>query len=430
MTTTRRTFAPAAGGVPRSTPRHRRRKAPLLQRPATLALPLVAVGAATLAPWHRATPRAATTALTATLADATAPSGSDPGAVVGFGDAGSHGAPGTASGSVVGIARTPSGTGYWVATASGAVVGFGDAAGYGSLAGTALHSPIVGIAATPSGHGYWLVASDGGVFSFGDAGFHGSLGDLVLKSPITGIASTPSGAGYWLVAGDGGVFSFGDAGFHGSLGDQRLASPIVGMAATGSGSGYWLVAGDGGVFSFGDATFHGSLAGQRLARPVTAIAASPTGAGYWLASADGGVFAFGDALYNGSLSAEPASTAVVAIAPGTDDGGYWLATAPTPTAPSHTVTASSTGGTDLGAFTVTCYDNSGTTASGAHTSTATVAVDPSVIPLGTHIEIQGVGERIAQDTGGAVRGRHVDIWEPSAAACDQWGVQTREVSRL
>jgi N-acetylmuramoyl-L-alanine amidase len=85
-------------------------------------------------------------------------------------------------------------------------------------------------------------------------------------------------------------------------------------------------------------------------------------------------------------------------------------------------------GRSLGVFVITCYDLTGRTASGAGTSMATVAVDPSVIPLGTGINIQGVGIRVAQDTGGAIRGHRLDLWEPSYAACMAWGVQSRQVS--
>ena len=53
---------------------------------------------------------------------------------------------------------------------------------------------------------------------------------------------------------------------------------------------------------------------------------------------------------------------------------------------------------------------SGITASGAPTEVGTtIAVDPTVIPLGTTVYIEGVGFRTAQDTGGAVKGQHVDI---------------------
>jgi 3D (Asp-Asp-Asp) domain-containing protein len=81
----------------------------------------------------------------------------------------------------------------------------------------------------------------------------------------------------------------------------------------------------------------------------------------------------------------------------------------------------------LGTFVVTCYDLQGHTASGASPTTETVAVDPAVIPLGTHLYIDGVGERVAQDTGGAIKGDRLDIWEPTYAQCADWGVESRQV---
>jgi 3D (Asp-Asp-Asp) domain-containing protein len=83
----------------------------------------------------------------------------------------------------------------------------------------------------------------------------------------------------------------------------------------------------------------------------------------------------------------------------------------------------------MGTFEITCYDLNGRTASGAETSMDTVAVDPSVIPLGTRIYIAGVGYRTAQDTGGAIQGYRLDIWEPTYSDCANWGVQYRSVWR-
>ena len=81
----------------------------------------------------------------------------------------------------------------------------------------------------------------------------------------------------------------------------------------------------------------------------------------------------------------------------------------------------------LGTFVVTCYDLGGRTATGTTPTTETVAVDPRVIPLGSRIFIAGVGERIAQDTGGAIKGDRLDIWEPTYSQCAAWGVRDRQV---
>ena len=158
--------------------------------------------------------------------------------------------PGGLTGPVVGMAATPSGSGYWLTNAAGDISTHGSAVSYGSLAGTTLKAPITHIVSTPDGKGYWLVAADGGIFTFGDAGFFGSMGGTKLNAPVVDMAPTADGNGYWLVASDGGVFAFGDAVFQGSMGAVHLNKPVVGIAADGATGGYWLVASDGGIFSF------------------------------------------------------------------------------------------------------------------------------------------------------------------------------------
>jgi 3D (Asp-Asp-Asp) domain-containing protein len=75
----------------------------------------------------------------------------------------------------------------------------------------------------------------------------------------------------------------------------------------------------------------------------------------------------------------------------------------------------------LGSFEVTCHTGKGVTALGRPSSRETVSVDPRVVPLGTRLLIEGVGPRVAADTGRSIRGRRLDIWEPSAAACTRFG---------
>jgi 3D (Asp-Asp-Asp) domain-containing protein len=78
-------------------------------------------------------------------------------------------------------------------------------------------------------------------------------------------------------------------------------------------------------------------------------------------------------------------------------------------------------GAELGLFEVSCHSGKGMTASGMPSSRDTVSVDPLVVPFGTRLVIDKVGTRVAADTGGAIKGRRLDIWEPSVAACTQFG---------
>lgn len=61
------------------------------------------------------------------------------------------------------------------------------------------------------------------------------------------------------------------------------------------------------------------------------------------------------------------------------------------------------------AYTAGCSGCSGVTASGRPAGPGVVAVDPRVIPLGTHLFIPGYGHAFAGDTGGAIRGNRIDL---------------------
>ncbi|HCM85193.1 MULTISPECIES: 3D domain-containing protein [Enterococcus] len=50
-----------------------------------------------------------------------------------------------------------------------------------------------------------------------------------------------------------------------------------------------------------------------------------------------------------------------------------------------------------------------------------VAVDPSVIPLGSMVEVSGYGIAIAGDTGGAIKGNIIDCHFSTVEQCIQWG---------
>jgi peptidoglycan DL-endopeptidase CwlO len=72
----------------------------------------------------------------------------------------------------------------------------------------------------------------------------------------------------------------------------------------------------------------------------------------------------------------------------------------------------------------TGYSLRGTTATGIETTWGVVAVDPSVIPLGTRMTVPGYGEGVAADTGGAVKGLVIDLWFPTREQALAWGRRT------
>jgi 3D (Asp-Asp-Asp) domain-containing protein len=60
----------------------------------------------------------------------------------------------------------------------------------------------------------------------------------------------------------------------------------------------------------------------------------------------------------------------------------------------------------------------------------TVAVDPTVIPLGSKIYIEGLGERIAEDTGGAIKGHRIDVYLGTVPQAVDFGVRRGTVSMI
>ena len=86
---------------------------------------------------------------------------------------------------------------------------------------------------------------------------------------------------------------------------------------------------------------------------------------------------------------------------------------PPPATSGRRITVSSTG-----------YSLPGHTATGLPVGWGVVAVDPSVIPLGTRMTIPGYGEGVAADTGSAVKGYDIDLWFPTLAQARAWGRRT------
>ncbi len=56
-----------------------------------------------------------------------------------------------------------------------------------------------------------------------------------------------------------------------------------------------------------------------------------------------------------------------------------------------------------------------------------VAVDPNVIPMGTKLFVEGYGEAIAADQGGAIQGNRIDLYFDSKFEANNWGMRTVKV---
>ena len=75
-------------------------------------------------------------------------------------------------------------------------------------------------------------------------------------------------------------------------------------------------------------------------------------------------------------------------------------------------------------FTATAYSLRGRTATGAGVRRGIIAADRRVLPLGTRVRLEAgsySGEYIVADTGGAVRGRKIDIWVPATSEAMRFG---------
>lgn len=120
-----------------------------------------------------------------------------------------------------------------------------------------------------------------------------------------------------------------------------------------------------------------------------------------------------------------------------------IATVPVPTEPYSNETdelvqykqVQEVHGECLGEFEITAYGYSEGYGENYQTATGaepvpyyTVAVDPDIIPLGTVLYIDGIGEVKAQDTGGAVKGNVIDL-HIGYDDCDKFGRQVHTVYR-
>ncbi len=84
-------------------------------------------------------------------------------------------------------------------------------------------------------------------------------------------------------------------------------------------------------------------------------------------------------------------------------------------------------------YVATAYSLRGRTASGRPVSKGLIAADPRVLPLGSRVRLEAgaySGEYLVADTGGAVRGRRIDIWTPTSREAMRFGRRTVKLTVL
>lgn len=74
-----------------------------------------------------------------------------------------------------------------------------------------------------------------------------------------------------------------------------------------------------------------------------------------------------------------------------------------------------------------CRDKWGPRIAVNPTQGRTIAVDPTVIPYGTSVYIEGYGTYIAEDTGGAIKNNRIDVFFNSHTEALKFGVRYADV---
>lgn len=87
-------------------------------------------------------------------------------------------------------------------------------------------------------------------------------------------------------------------------------------------------------------------------------------------------------------------------------------------------------GASRGSFSATAYCFSGKTAMGHSVRRGLIAADPRVLKLGSRVYIeagQWTGTYLVSDTGGAIKGKKIDIWVPGCAEARKFGRRSVQI---
>jgi 3D (Asp-Asp-Asp) domain-containing protein len=86
------------------------------------------------------------------------------------------------------------------------------------------------------------------------------------------------------------------------------------------------------------------------------------------------------------------------------------------------------------AYTASCNGCSGITKTGinlkANPNVKVIAVDPSIIKLGTKVWVEGYGYAVAGDIGSAIKGNKIDVFFPNKNQAYSWGRKSVKIKIL
>lgn len=94
------------------------------------------------------------------------------------------------------------------------------------------------------------------------------------------------------------------------------------------------------------------------------------------------------------------------------------------------IVKSTNAGASRGAFSASAYCLSGRTAMGHGVRRGLIAADPRVLKLGSTVYVNAgpwSGRYLVSDTGGAIKGKKIDIWVPNCSEARRFGRRSVEV---
>ncbi|MDV2686742.1 ubiquitin-like domain-containing protein [Alkalihalophilus lindianensis] len=129
-----------------------------------------------------------------------------------------------------------------------------------------------------------------------------------------------------------------------------------------------------------------------------------------------------------SASPKPAPTSTPSPTPASNNSSSSSSESESKSSGGRTMTVSAT------AYTASCSGCSGVTATGINLNNnrnmKVIAVDPSVIPLGSKVHVEGYGTAVAGDTGGAIKGNKIDVHVPTKEEATRWGRKSVKITIL